>query len=156
MRKLLPFLALGLLAGCSGSGTPDAGPADSGFVDCASDPRVTAYSPDLSVTDPAGDRQYVLVQSTPAPPSRGNDTWTVKVLSGSGAPLTNLDLSAAAFMPDHGHGSSVVPSVTSNGDGTYAVAPLYFFMPGVWRVTLSDADGGSSATSGVWFFCVEG
>ncbi|MBS2032744.1 MAG: FixH family protein [Deltaproteobacteria bacterium] len=155
MRTLAP-LALVALLGCSGSGTPDAGLPDSGVVDCTHDPRVTAYAPNLSVTDPAGNRQYVLVQGSPAPPARGNNTWTVKVLDSSGAPLPDLDLSANTFMPDHGHGSSVVPTVTANGDGTYAVTPLYFFMPGVWRVTVSDADGGSSATAGVWFFCVEG
>ena len=156
MRIVVPLAALALLVGCSGSGSTDGGLPDSGVVDCTSDPRVATYAPNLAVMDPAGNRQYVLVQSSPAPPARGNDTWTVKVLDSSGAPVSDLDLSAAAFMPDHGHGSSVVPTVTSNGDGTYSVTPLYFFMPGVWRVTLSDADGGSSATSGVWFFCVEG
>ncbi len=39
-------------------------------------------------------------------------------------------------MPDHGHGTSVNASVTANSDGTYTVAPLYFFMPGVWRINL--------------------
>ena len=154
------WLAL-MFAGCaggSGSGDLDAGPgeADSGFVSCASDSRVQAYAPGMSVHDGAGDREYVLTAANPAPPARGTNTWTVKVLDATGQPMPDLQLDAAAFMPEHGHGSDVVPQVGSNGDGTYSVGPLYFFMPGVWRVTLSDSDGGAATESGVFFLCIEG
>jgi len=152
-------IAVGLaFVGCSGGvPAPDAGAEpDSGIVSCAGDARVQPYAAGMAVSDPAGDRQYVLVSAQPAPPARGTNTWTVKVLDASGQPMTDLHLDAAAFMPDHGHGSDVVPQVGANGDGTYSVGPLYFFMPGVWRVTLSDADGGTAAQSGVFFLCVEG
>jgi hypothetical protein len=158
MRHLLLLLVVAFAVGCSGgSSTPDAGasPSDAGSVGCETDSRVLAYVPGVSVVDTAGDRTYALEQGSPSPPARGDNTWQVKVTDSSGQPLANLPLGAAAFMPDHGHGSSVVPQVTPNADGTYSVGPLYFFMPGVWRVTLSDVDGGA-AQNGVFFFCIEG
>jgi hypothetical protein len=154
MRLALLAVAVSLGA-CSGSSTPDAGNAvDSGYIDCTNDPRVATYAPGMSVADDAADRSYALMSIQPTPPARGTNTWTVKVTDGTGASVSGLSLGAAAFMPDHGHGSDVVPQVTSNGDGTYAITPLYFFMPGVWRITLSDADGG--AHDAQFFFCVEG
>ena len=154
MRSVLVLAVLLALAGCSGSDAPDAGPADSGAVDCANDARVQPFAPGATVGDEAGDRAYVIVQGDPSSPVRGTNTWTVEVKDGSGAALPGLQLDAAAFMPDHGHGSDVVPQVTALGGGSYSVTPLYFFMPGVWRVTLSDADGGGEA--GQFFFCIEG
>ena len=58
-------------------------------------------------------------------------------------------------MPDMGHGTSIVPSMTSNGDGTYAVQPLYLFMAGVWSITFTRPASGIS-DSAAFFFCVEG
>ena len=57
-------------------------------------------------------------------------------------------------MPDHGHGTSVNATVSANPDGTYTVAPLYFFMPGVWRITFWI--GSNQADVGEFFFCVPG
>ena len=96
---------------------------------------------------------FALLQSNPGPPAKGNDTWTIKVTDASSQPQPNLSISVLPFMPDHGHGTSVNASITNNHDGTYTVAPLYFFMPGVWRITFTTA---SPADSAVFFFCVPG
>ncbi len=143
-------LALALAAACGGSSQPSDG---GDVVDCANDPRVTIYAANLTVTSTGGGMKFVLVSSDPAPPARGTDTWALRVTDASGQPLPGLSLSVLPFMPDHGHGSSVTPQVTSNGGGSYTVANIYFFMPGVWRITFTSA---SPTDSAVFTFCVPG
>ena len=58
-------------------------------------------------------------------------------------------------MPDHGHGTSVSATVTANQDGTYRAAPLYFFMPGVWRVSFS-VPANQLSDVGDFYFCIPG
>ena len=48
---------------------------------------------------------------------------------------------ASAFMPAHGHGTSI-PVVTET-DGGYRVSELMLFMPGRWEVTFDIEVGGS-------------
>jgi len=60
------------------------------------------------------------------------------------------------FMPDHGRGTSVHAEAASNGDGTYTIVPLYFFMPGVWRITFTNAADAGPSDSAAFFFCVPG
>ena len=58
----------------------------------------------------------------------------------SGAVITGAD----ATMPNHGgHGMTVEPELTDNGDGTYTAAPFEFHMPGYWVIhaTVADASG---------------
>jgi hypothetical protein len=75
------------------------------------------------------------------------------VTDASGQVLPGLSLSVLPFMPDHGHGTAVNASVTAQGGGDYTVTPLYFFMPGVWRIRFTSA--GSSDTADFWF-CIPG
>jgi hypothetical protein len=107
----------------------------------------------MSVKSSSGPMTFALVQSTPAPPARGNDTWTIHVTDASGQALPNLSVSVLPFMPDHGHGTSVNAGATATGGGDYTVTPLYFFMPGVWRVRFTSA--GSPDTTDFWF-CIPG
>lgn len=146
------LLAAGVVAACGGSGSsnPDAGDV----VNCQTDSRVLNYAPNLPVkSSPSGAMTFTLVQSDPAPPGRGNDTWKVHVVDASGQALPSLSLSVGTLMPDHGHGSPIIPGVTANGGGDYTVTPLYFFMPGVWRVRFTSA--GSAETTDFWF-CIPG
>ncbi len=145
------FLALALAAACGGS---QSSPADAGdVIDCASDPRVATYAPNLSVNSASGGMKFVLVSSSPAPPAVGVDTWSLRVTDTSGQPLSDLSLSAVPFMPDHQHGPSVVPQVASKGGGNYTVSNLDFFMPGVWMTTFTSASPSDSAK---FFFCIPG
>ena len=145
------LLALALGAACGGS---QSSPADAGdVINCASDPRVATYAPNLSVNSASGGMKFVLVSSSPAPPAVGVDTWSLRVTDASGQPLSGLSLSAVPFMPDHGHGPSVVPQIASNGGGNYTVSNLYFFMPGVWKITFTSA---SPSDTAAFFFCVPG
>jgi hypothetical protein len=145
------FLALALSAACGGSSqsSPDAGDV----VNCTNDPRVAAYAPNLTVNSTGGGMEFVLVSSDPAPPAKGTDTWALRVTNMSGQPMSGLSLSAVLFMPDHGHFSPVTPQITSNGGGNYTATNLYFFMPGVWRITFSSA---SPSDTAVFQFCIPG
>jgi hypothetical protein len=149
----LPFLIVFLLAACGGehtgttsSGeTVDAGPT----VSCDSDPRVDTYVANLVKSSAAG-MKVTLVASDPAPPIRGTNDWTLKVVDATGMPVTS-DVTIVPFMPDHGHGTSVKPTLLPQPDGSWKVDNLYFFMPGVWRITVTHA-----SDSVQFFFCVEG
>jgi len=125
-------------------------------ISCQNDSRVMTYTPNMSVMSANGTLKFVLVRSDPPPPAKGNDTWTIRINDASGAPVSHLTLSAVPFMPDHGHGTSVTAQVTSNGDGTYTVTPLYLFMPGVWRITLTTVADAGPSDSAIFYFCVPG
>src|SRR5712691_12280736 len=145
------FLALALGAACGGSSqsSPDGGDV----VNCASDPRVATYAPNLTVDSASAGMKFVLLSSDPAPPAKGTDTWAIKVTDAAGQPLPSLSLSVVPFMPDHGHFSPVTPQVTSNGGGNYTVGNIYFFMPGVWKTTFTSASPSDTAN---FFFCIPG
>jgi YtkA-like len=153
--KHLAAIGFSLLALSCGGGSGDQNTGlDAGdVIDCSADPRVFTYTAGMTVASASKALTFALVQSSPAPPAKGNDVWTLKVTNSSGAAQPNLGMSVLPFMPDHGHGTSVNASITDNKDGTYTVTPLYFFMPGVWRITFSTATPSDSA---VFFFCVPG
>ncbi len=145
--RLTMFLTLAAVAACGGS-------SQSGdVVNCTNDPRVAAYAPNLSVNSTGGGMKFVLVSSDPAPPAKGTDTWALRVTDTSGQAMSGLSLSAVLFMPDHGHFSPVTPQITSNGGGNYTATNLYFFMPGVWRITFNVA---SPSDSAVYQLCIPG
>ena len=145
-------IVLALLAASCGKGSES--PADAGeVIDCSTDARVMTYAPGMSVASTNKALTFALLSSNPGPPAKGNDTWIIKVTDTTSQPQPALNLSVLPFMPDHGHGTSVNASITNNHDGTYTVAPLYFFMPGVWRITFASA---SPADTAVFYFCVPG
>jgi len=157
----------------------DAGDLDApdGAVECSSKPNVDTYAAGLQKPGVAGQLVFELVSSAPAPPARGNNTFVVKVHSADGAALSG-ELSAKLDMPEHGHPTTVQPTITFDPDrGVYTLDPMYLFMVGLWRITFtfrsnpSDADGMPDADaantagapnsvmnvsdSGVFYFCVE-
>jgi hypothetical protein len=140
-------------------GARDAGPITDGsaVISCGSDPRADAYVENLSKPGRAGVFGFTLVRGDITPPGRGTNAWVVRVTDTAGAPISNATLVAKPLMPDHGHGTSIVPRATptSRGDGTYDVAPLYLFMPGLWQVTVT-ATSGTKTDTAVFSFCIEG
>jgi hypothetical protein len=150
---VLSFTAL-VGAGCGSSSTPSQ-PDAGDLITCQNDPRVATYAPGLSVSTTSGTRKFVLVSSDPAPPARGTDTWTLRITDAGGTAEDGLSVSVLPFMPDHGHGTSVNATVTANSDGTYTAAPLYFFMPGVWRITFSTPPNQLSDVAD-FYFCIPG
>ena len=137
-----------MLSACSGSG-PDAG-----VVGCETNPAAQTYVAGMKQAGDGNKLSFVLVSSDPAPPLRGTNVWEVKVLDANGQPVTGATLTATPFMPEHGHGSQVVPTISADGQ-QYKVSNLYLFMPGLWKVTLQ-ATQGSTTDSAAFTFCVAG
>ncbi len=167
-----PFAVLALVvafgAGCSSSSAPatPGGAEDavgagglSGDVSCTTDPRVDTYTAGLSKDGAGSALTFQLAESDPAPPAKGGNTFEVLVTDSEGAPMTG-DLRVDLFMPDHGHGTSVVPVVSyDEASGRFTIAPLYLFMAGVWRITLelyADTDAKVPLDHTAFYFCVEG
>lgn len=158
-------LLLTCVAACSSKATPssDANDADlpSAEVSCTADPRVDNYVAGMQKPGNLGALSFQLSQSTPAPPANGANTFVMQVSDASGAPA-DVGLAVDLIMPDHGHGSSVVPAISFDADSqAFTVAPLYFFMPGVWRIDFTaNSDANASKPQVVdtasFFFCVEG
>jgi hypothetical protein len=139
-----------VVIGCSGGGAagPDAN------IGCQFDSRAMTYAPGMQLSGTGGVLKFAIESATPAPPLKGNNSWSVKILDGSGAAVTGATMTAVPFMPDHGHGTQVTPVVTPDGD-SYTVAPLYLFMPGLWQVTL-DATSAAGDDSVKFDFCIAG
>jgi len=134
----------------AGSGDLDAG------IGCLEDPRAETFVANMERDGMNSMLSFVLEAGDPAPPVKGNNTWTVQVRDSDGAPLTGATVTVHPFMPDHGHGTSVVPQVSAgDGDGEYTVDPLYLFMPGLWEITIT-AESGDVSDSAKFSFCVEG
>lgn len=158
------------LGACTGSGhgahdaaLPDTAPVDAAIdaipVDaprfCDSETRDDPYGAGLTKIGANG-YSVVLVSSTPAPPQKGNNTWVVQVRHPD--PIDGLHLRVVPFMPDHGHGTAVVPVITPGANGTYTAAPVNLFMTGFWstRIDLLDAANGDAELDHVAFlFCVQ-
>jgi len=104
--------------------------------DCSVETRADAYS--LGLRRGGTWAQVEFVEASPAPPSRGDNTWTLRVLDGDGVARDDLDIDVNPYMPDHTHGSTVRCEVEAGPvPGTYVLAPLNLFMPGLWDVTLN-------------------
>jgi hypothetical protein len=151
---------IGRSADCSSGSAapdqPDAAVPDGDVVGCQTDPRDDTYAPNLAKAGASGNFQFVLVSANPGPPAIDNNTWVVQLLDSSGTPVPGATFtSIKPWMPDHGHGSSAVPADTDNHDGTYTIQPLYFFMAGLWQVTLAVQANGKT-DSAIFSFCVQG
>lgn len=160
---VLALVAMGCSQGAgNGSGATqlasqvdDASLDDDTIVDCTSDPRGQTYAPGLAVTSQDGAMKLVLLESDPGPPVRGTNAFTVQVTDGSGANVAGATLTVTPTMPDHGH-TTTPPSVTANADGTYTISGLYFFMDGIWQISVLVATDAGPVGTVALDFCIEG
>jgi hypothetical protein len=81
----------------------------------------------------SGELSVTLRSLVPESPIVGDNTWVVKV-ERDGEPLTGAELSVRPWMPDHGHSSTKVVSVTELEAGAYELTPLYLQMVGYWEI----------------------
>jgi hypothetical protein len=141
-----------LAAGAASGG--EGGMADD--VSCVGDSRVDTYAAKLDKPGTRGVLSFELTSSEPAPPAKGSNTFELRILDADGVAVQG-ELSIALDMPDHGHGTSVTPVITFDAaSGVYTIAPVYLFMPGVWRIAL-DFDADPDVTDhALFFFCIEG
>lgn len=103
---------------------------------CAIETRDDAYT--LGLTKQGAQTEVSFVDALPAPPSRGDNVWTLRVTDLDGVPLSDLEVTVDPFMPDHFHGTSIRCEVTPGEvPGEYVLEPLNLFMPGLWEITVS-------------------
>jgi hypothetical protein len=145
------FLSLcGLsVAGCGGSSGTET-------TNCATETRADTYSPGMEKLGMQGSLTMRLVQSVPAPPTKGDNDWTLQLRDGKGALLGGAALTVTPYMPDHKHGTSIKAVIKDLGGGTYDIAPLNLFMPGLWTVTIAAQPTGGAADQAVFSFCIDG
>jgi hypothetical protein len=169
-RSLGALVAPLLAAACSGPAAETAQPVvifegsdaqtDGSEVSCVDDARVDTYTANLDRMGQQHVLKFTLVESNPAPPSRGINVMKLKIAHADGSAVTG-ELLAKLAMPDHGHPTTVQPLITLDAvTGTYTIDPAYLFMPGVWRLEFdsfeASADAGAPLDTGVYYFCVEG
>ena len=144
----------GLLAACGANGghSPDASD------DCSNDKRADAFTIGLDKHGTAGNMDFVLMSSDPAPPARGNNTWVLQINAMAngvvGSPMTGVTMAVTPFMPDHQHGTPIPVGVTAMATaGQYKLDPVNLWMPGLWQTTVQ-AQSGSTTDMAMFSFCI--
>jgi nitrate/TMAO reductase-like tetraheme cytochrome c subunit len=126
----------------------------------ADDPLAGAelYVPGIEKAGKAGQARFSIVSASPEPPGLGENVWIVEVRDAEGAPLTQLQIDAGTWMPQHVHGSPIFGKSEHQGQGRYRVSPIQLFMSGLWEVTLAAtgkaADGSAIDDAAVFRFWV--
>jgi hypothetical protein len=97
-------------------------------------PLVFSGPPTETVASDAGLLAIGLRWSPPSP-GVGYDAGELTITDATGAPVTGLTLAIVPWMPAHGHGASVAPTVSETDEpGVYVAAPLDFYMSGTWQL----------------------
>jgi hypothetical protein len=139
---LLSVAAVALAAaGCGGQTAEPTAPA-----------LVFPGAPAFTVASASG-QLSIDVWWSPLQPTVGYDATQLAITDASGAPVAGLALTIVPFMPAHGHGASVAPTVSETAPGIYVATPLDFFMAGHWelmtaisRLAGDAGDAGSTGT----------
>ena len=122
---------------------------------CEAEERDDDYSLGL---EKSGARVRVqFVDAVPAPPDRGDNTWTLRVLDlSTGAPMQDMTLAVDPYMPDHMHSTSIPVEVTPMEEpGVVQLDPVNLFMPGLWQVKLAFILPEQASDEVVFSFCVD-
>jgi hypothetical protein len=114
----------------------------------AAETGAVSETPAAVVTTDTGGYSISVHSAPDAMPSRGVNTLRLDVThTADGSPAIGLDLDVTPWMPAHGHGSSVKPTVTPGATpGTYTVSNVNLYMPGLWEIRTTI---GGSATDHV-------
>jgi hypothetical protein len=143
------------LAACGGS-KPGEGVPDAGY-NCAEDTRGETFTAGMSKVGTQGLLTFKLMSSTPAPPSRGDNTWELDIVDQGGAPVAGATVTVVPFMPDHNHGTSIKAVVTEKSPGHYEATPINLWMVGFWQITITARPAAGGAPDAVPFnFCIPG
>jgi|SRR5580658_6682861 hypothetical protein len=103
-----------------------------------------------------------------SPPNEPNiNAFTLKVMDSSGQPVKDATVLLPAnnqalgwmyskdpWMPLHGHGASVGPTITNNNDGTYTLS-VDLFMAGLWWIYVVAETPSGVTDSALFSFCLQ-
>jgi YtkA-like len=151
MRTIL-VLALTSLAACS---SDSHGMGDDESYNCAAEDRDDEFVVGLSKSGQGGKLTFKLLEATPAPPARGDNTWILQLTSqGAAAPITGAAMIVTPFMPDHQHGTAITVGIEAMPEaGQYKLSPVNMWMPGLWQTTI-EAQAGADTDKAVFAFCI--
>lgn len=126
-------------------------------VSCAQETRAEAYVAGMEKVGTNGIK-VALLESTPTPPSKGNNEWRIQVMDSSDDPLSGLTIDVNPDMPDHGHGPGIFPGITEidGASGEYMLAPVRLWMPGYWEIDIAVSDSAELSDSVKFKVCIEG
>ena len=152
MRALLIAALASFAPACSSSGH-DLG--DDTSYNCADENRDDEFVVGIEKTGQNNKLVFKLLEATPAPPMRGDNTWILQLTSQTAAaPVTGAAMVVTPFMPDHQHGTPINvvidPMPTA---GQYKLEPVNMWMPGLWQTTI-EAQNGQDTDKAVFSFCI--
>ena len=152
MRVVIALVVSAVVAtACSSDGGPSSGDDES--YNCAAEDRDDTFVVGLRKMGTSGKLSFELVEATPAPPARGDNTWVLRLTSQTAAPVTGAAMVVTPFMPDHQHGTPTTVTIEPMTDpGTYRLTPVNMWMPGLWQTTIQVE--GQDADKVVFAFCI--
>lgn len=165
----LATLTLAGAACSSGNGDGSDSTTEPVVADCEGTPEDPCFGEQVGDCSEPGDAVFVgeqkasdsgalmveLVETSPAPPQRFDNAWTVLITDAEGTPVETADVAAKPFMPDHGHPSPTAVEVENLGGGKYLLDPINLFMPGLWRVKIDVLPEAATDPDPIaWKFCL--
>lgn len=158
IKNLIPCVALGVIVLAGGCGH-EHGPCDHHSHDpeclqCQGDED--PYDAGYELTGEQGNFTIRLVSADPSPHIVGDNSLTIQVVDGDGAPVDGVTFDRIEpFSATGDHGTPITPEYTATGTaGEYEVTMLNYVHFGIWNVTVElSADGVSDRV--VFTFCVE-
>jgi len=138
------------------SGRKDTMELPDAAYDCATETRAEQFSAGMSKVGTQGVVTFKLMSSTPAPPARGNNEWTLQLVDGAGTPISGATVTVTPFMPDHNHGASLKAIITEPSPGTYDIKQVNLWMPGFWQTTVTATPTGGTLDKALFNFCIAG
>ena len=128
---LLPLLACG-----SDSTSDDAGTST---PTCARETRADKY--EANMTKPGGNLSIRLVEANPAPPAKGDNTWTFELFATQGNVLITASSTITVVPVMPGHGLATAPASFKaepiQPPGRFRVGPMNLPRDGLWEVTFT-------------------
>lgn len=144
--------------GSGGSGGSGGGGDLDSSTSCALQTNVDLYTANMTKPGKFGKLSFLLLQSDPAPPARGDNLWKLKITAANGTPV-GQQLTAEISMPSHGHNTPIPPMLSFDaGTGTWTINPVHFSMAGVWRINFVVRDPSDTSIpidSAEFNFCLE-
>jgi hypothetical protein len=156
VRHLVWFALLGLVACSSEDPAPTTPTGNQNQGICANETRGDTFQAGMEKTSTNKQYRVALVQGSPAPPKRDENTWTIKIMDAAGNPVSKASLVVKPSMPDHSH-APVPATVSAMSDvGMYEITKLNLFMPGFWQVDIAITNDQGQSDNVDFGFCIEG